>query len=199
MSTMPSMRLPGYHRFEPPEKLDFQGWTRGEARSYFEWFMNQIPERLSELRKLGKRLNQDCRLDGSRESLFCLGKILVGHAETRPSTPKELAEDANDLPPHLKPFVEIEEWQLTEDTISLCVDVGIYFAEVLRQEHPSLEWKLWTRKTVGHHRPALVGFQGNVPLDPIRIAINIALGKARGQHGETRLRELFDVWSAKAN
>lgn len=199
MSTMPSIRLQGYKRFEPPLRLDFEGWSRREAHSYFEWFMNQVPTRLRELRKLTKRLDGECELDDSTESLFCLGKLLVGYARTRPSTPRELAEDVNDLPSHLRPFVDVEDWQLTEDTISLCVDVGIYFAEVLRQAHPSLEWRLWTRKTVGHNRPVLVGFDGNVPLDPTRVSINVALGEARGQHGEARLRELFDVWSAKVN
>jgi hypothetical protein len=101
------------------------------------------------------------------------------------------------LPNHLRPLVEVEDWQLTEKTLSLCVDVGIYLAEVLRGAHPELKWSLWTRRTVDYHRPVLVGFQGQVPMDPIRIAINVALGMVRGERQPTRLRELFDVWSKK--
>jgi hypothetical protein len=197
MSTMSSIELPGYRRFEPPQALDFEHWSRREAQSYFEWFMDQVPQRVSELRRLARRLDGGCHLDGSPESLYCLGKILVERAKTRSSTAREIAEDRNDLPSRLRPFVEIEDWQLTEDTLSLCVDVGIYFAEIIREENSSLEWRLWTRKTVGYNRPVLSGFVGDVPLDPVRITINIVLGSVKDEFGENRLEELFHVWSAK--
>ena len=182
MSPVPSIELPGYRPFRPPKRLDFTGWSRQEARSYFEWFTERIPERMGELRRTIERLKHDCSLDGTPDSLICLGEILLSRVSTRASTPEETAQEATELPQQLRPFVEIEEWQLTEETLSLCVDVGIYLAEVLRSTHPDLRWALWTRKTVDYNRPVLVGFQGNVPLDPIRIAINVALGKARGEH-----------------
>ena len=184
-----------YRPFDPPERLDFDGWTRKEARAYFDWFVGQIPERLYELRRVVAAADADCELDGSPDSLACLGEPFLGWVTTRPRTPDEKAEAYADLPEHPQGAVEVEDWELTEETLSLCVDVGIYFGEVFRAAHPQIEWQLWTRKSVGHHRPVLVGAQGNVPLDPINIATNIAFGTARGRGRPGRLRELFDVWS----
>jgi hypothetical protein len=189
--------LHGYEPFAPPRPIDFDSWSQREARSYFEWFVDQIPERIDQLRKLVEKTDGACRLDGTPESLFCLGELLFAQVAIRSSTREEIAEDMNELPSHLRPFVQVEDWQLDDLTISLCVDVGIYLAEVLVREHPHLEWALWSRKTVGHNRPVVRGFEGDVPLDPIRVVINLALGKVRKADKPTRLREVYEVWARK--
>ena len=187
----------GYRHFSPPMRLDFSGWSRQDARSYFSWFVDQIPERIDELRRVVEAVGPDCTLNCSPDSLACLGHFLFAHVEIRPSTPAEIAEESDELPAQLREHVQLEKWQLTERTLSLCVDVGIYLAEVLRSSHNGLRWSLWTRKTVDYNRPVLVGFQGGMPFDPARIAINVALGKARDKSQPERLQELFRVWSKK--
>jgi len=82
-------RFPNYNRFDPPMALDFANWTRREARSYFDWFIDHIPERMNELRRFARFAMPDCDLDGLPDSLRCLGKLLIEHVATRPRTAKE--------------------------------------------------------------------------------------------------------------
>ena len=187
----------GYELFTPPLSLDFARWSRPEARSYFEWFIDQIPSRLAELARVEAAMSEICPLDLLPESLVCLGKTFGSLVETQPRTQEQLTHARQELPSTLRPVVEVEDWELTEEGLSLCVDVGVYFAEVLRKAHPTLRWEPWVRKTVDLNRPVLVGFRGSVPLDPVRIAINTALSEAAGEHRPNRLSELFDVWSSK--
>ena len=51
------------------------------------------------------------------------------------------------------------DWALDDVTEYLCIDVGMYFAEVLRRAHPSLRWELWTYRTVEFHRARSYGRQ----------------------------------------
>lgn len=190
------MELPDYMLFIPPMELDFANWSRKTARSYFDWFLGQISERKDELARLVSRLSPGCRLDDSPDSLRCLGEVFVSEVRTRPSTQEEIAQQGEALTPRLREVVETEVWELTDRTLSLCLDVGIYFAEVLHKEHPTLEWDLWTRKTVEYNRPVLVGFRGNVPLDAPGILVNIARRKVDGQHQVGELKRVFEHWSS---
>lgn len=176
--------------------MEFERWTRSEALDYFDWFMTQIDQRIRTLSTAihGSDVGSDCMLDGTPDSLLCLGEVLLAVTATRPSTAQERAAEASLFPEHLSSTVVPEGWELTEATLSVVVDVGIYFAETLRRAHPSLAWVLWTRRTVDFQRPVIVPFRGGVPLDPIRISGNIALQAARGGPDRTRLRELFDYW-----
>jgi hypothetical protein len=81
--------------------------------------------------------------------------------------------------------------------LALCVDIGVYFGEVLRRAYPSLRWELWTRKTVEHNKPVILGFPSGIPLDPVGVTVTIALGFATREREETALLDLFDYWSAK--
>jgi len=194
---MTSLSALGYELFTPPLSLDFGRWSRREARTHFAWFVEQIPNRLAELARIEALMSETCLLDLLPKSLVCLGESFHSLVETRPRTQEQLTHARLELPSNLRPVVEVEDWELTEEALSLCVDVGVYFAEVLRKAHPSLRWELWVRKTVDLNRPVLVGSRGSVPLDPVRIAINTALSEAAGEHRPNRLSELFDVWSSK--
>jgi len=90
-----------YRLFQPPMPLDFEDWSAREAKSYFEWFVSQIDDRLDELHRLVERARTDCRLDLTPESLACLGEFFVDEVSTRPSTPEETIEDWLALPARL--------------------------------------------------------------------------------------------------
>jgi hypothetical protein len=189
----------GYRLFTPPFDLRFREWSRGEARAYFEWFTAHIQERIDELQRVVGRIRPDLpHLDRSPDSLFLVGAFFVDNIRVRPKTQEEIAELRSAITPRLREIVPISDWIMDDATLSLCADVGIYFGEVLRDHHRAVvRWSLWTRRTAQYQRPVLVGFAGSVPLDPVRIAVNVAYDAGGGRSNPNRLRELFGVWSNK--
>lgn len=153
--------------------------------------MPQIPSRLEHLRAVVRR-HQRCELDLQPDSLSCLGEFFAEHVTTQPWTAAEIERERAKLPEQLREVIGVDDWELTYETLSLCFDVGIYFAETLRRVHPELEWVLWKRKTIEYHRPVL-DFSGGA-LDAPRIMNNVALKPADGTSKPNELRDLFDVW-----
>jgi len=184
-----------YAPFSPPRELNFREWSPKEAREYFGWFTAQLDARIDQLR----RVAVGCNLDMSPTSLSCLGRFLVENVRTRPKPATVAAAQRQAIKEPLRSLVPIEPWVLDGRTISLAMDVGIYFGEVLRTAQPSLEWRLWQRATVERNRPVLVGFRAGVPCDPFRLATNICFSAARGDLMPGRLTELFNVWSGKVD
>jgi hypothetical protein len=203
--TLSRSDLPGYRPLPIPFHIDYEGWTRKEARAFFEWFVEQIDDRIDQLQRMMRTDGLDCSLDRSPESLDCVGEFLKRHARPRLFGPEERQERREALmanpkvPAEAVPVIEAISggWTTDELSISLSVDVGMYLGEVLRAAHPSLRWELWTRKTVEYHMPVLTGFVNNVPLDPAGIAHVLALRFVKGEGDAGRLRELFDYWSTQ--
>ena len=189
-----------YELFDPPFELAFDEWGGREARTFFNWFVAHIDERLGVLREFAA--SEGVReLDLSSDSLYDLGAFFSGHVKGRPKTAREkevLREEWARRPAVLQVHYDPDREVLNEETISLCFDVGIYLAETLRREHDALRWDLWKHKTVERNRPVIVGFTTSVPLDPFLITTNIAFGTLRRGPQPNVLREVFDTWSRQA-
>jgi hypothetical protein len=89
---------------------------------------------------------------------------------------------------------------LTNRSFSLAIDVGLYLAGTLERAYPQLGWKqfLDNKKFADYGQPVLTGF-GQVPLNPIRIAVTLAYGLASGKQTGNRLREIFDYWTKQVS
>lgn len=180
-------------------------WSKKEAREYFARFMREIDARLDTLQTAITDSGYGCLLDFTRGSLECIGRFLKDHVRTRLLRPDERTAQREALA-HEIPTEAVDAvlgiaggWTLDEVTTSLCVDVGMYFGEVMRRTHPALEWSLWSRRTIELNKPVLTGFVRGVPLDPEGIIEVFAMGLAEGTHNESRLTELFDIWSSRVN
>jgi hypothetical protein len=75
----------------------------------------------------------------------------------------------------------------------------MYFAQAIMRLHPQLRWSLplGSKRFIDYGQPVLEGFQGDVPLNPVRVVTNLAFGIARGKRNPTELAELLDTWSAQ--
>lgn len=203
---MQSPRLAGYELFVPYTEPRFDEWKTKEARAYFNWFIEQIPDRIRELASVVEAWDADCHLDFDPDSLYCLGRFFLRHVGTRPKSDEELAQERAFLRSvkgsyglTMESIIEVQDSTLDPTTISLCVDIGMYFGEVLRASHPQLRWDLWTRKTEPHNRPALVGFDFKLGLDPVGLLVTRAWAVAREEErNPNRLRELLEAWSREA-
>lgn len=188
-SSVPSM----YTIIQPPFTLKFREMSKRELRDYFKWFLQSIPERISALADAVRETGgfQDWEPDYSPESLGPLGDWFSRQVETRPKTAKEL-DEIHELCGY--PIVGRER-QLTNRTISIAIDVGMYFSQVLLHNHPSLKWELplGSKNFADYGQPVLKG-SGHAVLNPVAIATVLAYGFADGTKSGKRLHDVYYIW-----
>jgi len=186
-----------YQNIQPPFTLKFDEMSKKELKDYNQWFLSSIPERVAILTTAVKSTegSGEWEPDYSPKSLEALGQWFAKQVETRQRSEEEIQAILGNQ----KPFkVGVESQTITERTISLSIDIGMYLSEVLRKSHPSLKWDqvLAKKKHVDYGQPVLVGF-GSVVFNPVRITRVLARSLLDGGKTGSRLRELYDIWSAK--
>src|SRR5262249_26365858 len=137
-----------YRLFRPPFVPEFREMSRQQACEYFEWFVKEIPKRVLQLRQICP-----LHLSFSPDSLVVLGDWFGGVVESRPRSHNEMSEECKRFPAWLLQYIPNSTF--TEKTLSLCIDLGIYFGEILRLRHPALRWDvvLKPKNDVDLHQP----------------------------------------------
>jgi hypothetical protein len=164
------------------------------VKDYFSWFISIIPTRLAALKNevsLSPGF-ESWSADYSPKSIEELGRWFALSVETRPRSREEFAQiKANSPYP-----IEIPAYDLSPRSIEFAHDVGIYFAESLRHQHPKLAWIqiLGKKHNIQFGHAALSGF-GPIDFSPVHIAITLAYGIASKNQDGSRLKQLFDTWS----
>jgi hypothetical protein len=173
--------------------LKFAVMTKTELREYNRWFQDVLPQRTCEL---AKALNssagfEDWQPNYKPESLNSLGNWFASQVETRPHTRDELKR----IPPHIR------DWgisgELTDRTISLAMDVGMYLSQVFLRNDASMKWDqiFGSKRFIDYGQPVLVRVGTKVPFNPVRIMLSLAYGLADKQYNGRRLREIYDICS----
>jgi hypothetical protein len=180
----------GYQTIQPPFTLQFDRMTKKELQDYFQWFQAVMPDRILELARAVKQSPgyETWKPDYTPESLGSLGNWLATHVETYQRTPAELEGIRSQTPYRF----EISDSELTNQTFSLAMDVGMYLAQVFLRNHPSLKWGQilqGSKRYIDYGQPVIEGF-GVTPLNPVRIAVTLAYGLANKTKTGARLREL---------
>jgi hypothetical protein len=187
----------GYEIIQPPFTLEFRTMSRKEATSYFNWFMEQIPIRMKILHEAVQSTPgyEDWSADYVPESLERLGQWFHDHVETRKSTQEENDEIYRKAPAWFR-NVEIQDWELTNRTFSLAVDIGMYLSQVFEKNVPGLKWKMVKKPNddVNFQQPVLSG-SGKLVLNPVRVLIVYAYSLADNTRGPEGLRELYNIWA----
>jgi hypothetical protein len=183
-----------YSIIQPPFSLKFRQMSKPELRSYLEWFLKVLPERLVALEWTirGSSEYSSWKVNYSPNSLAPLGNWFAGQIETRKRTKEEI--EAMSL--RLNYSVEGSSQELTNRSFSLAVDVGMYFGQVILENHPGTSWDqlLDNKRYADYGQPIIVGL-GKVPLNPVRIAVTLAYAIAGGKPDGTRLRAIYKIWS----
>ena len=186
-----------YQVVHPPFSLNFWEMPKEELRAYFAWLKASIPSRIDELTTFIRQdpAHAEWQPDYSASSLDALGTWLSTHLSVRERTDEELKAIGG----RSKHPIDIPKDALTGESYSIAFDVGMYLAMTLIHHHPSLNWiqEFKSRKNIDFGQPLLASF-GPVPLNPVRIAVNIAHGLARKERPPTRLREVYEEWSRRA-
>lgn len=178
-----------YELIDPPFSLQFRDMTRRQLREYAHWFHESTPARVAQLGRAvsatsGYELWQP---DYSPASLVDLSTWFDCEVELRPRTDEELRSirGAISIPIH------VSEHELTDRTISLSMDIGMYFGQVVLRNVPGTEWtQRFTAKTsIDYGQPVIIGL-GVVPLNPVQTMLSAAYGSAYDRG--VNLKQMFD-------
>ncbi|MDQ3332902.1 MAG: hypothetical protein M3552_20005 [Planctomycetota bacterium] len=185
-----------YSTIQPPFTLKFREMPKRELRLYFEWFLNVIPQRVSELAGVVRDTQgfEDWQPDGTPSSLDSLGEWFANQVETRQRTSDELIE----ITSRSALSFPVSGEELTNRTFSLAMDIGMYLSQVLARSNESLQWEqpLKDKNVFDYGQPVLVG-RGDLSLNPVHISVTLAYGLARKTKTGKRLRELYNIWEEK--
>jgi hypothetical protein len=167
-----------------------------ELLRYYQWFMDVLPQRVSELAKVVKETPgfENWQPDYTPASLDTLGEWFARQVETRNRTQEELQA----IKERLVFPMQVPTDELTDRTFSLAMDIGMYFSQVLLRNYPSLKWEqpLDDKRFADYGQPLLAGF-GPVSLNPVRIAHAFAHGLADKSYSRKRLREVYEYWAQR--
>lgn len=174
--------------------------NKKELDEYYKWFLDQIPLRINILERVIKSTFgfENWKADYSPGSLDKLGEWFEKNVETRLRTDEEknqmrigLSWPANQLP--------VSDWELSDKTYSLAIDIGMYFSQVLLTNIPGLKWEHKTRgsrRWIDYGQPILAGF-GQELFNPVQMIIVLAYGYVDDTWKGNRLRQLYDIWRKK--
>jgi hypothetical protein len=185
-----------YEIIRPPFILEFRTMSQREASEYYGWFIEQIPIRIRILEQVVQSVPsyQSWQADGTPESLDKLGHWFSQQVRTRKKTEKEKEEIYRKAPSWFR-NVETGDWELTDQTLSLAIDIGMYFGYIIKKNVPGLEWILIKkpRNDADFQQPVLAG-KSKLVLNPVRIVVTYAYSLADISQGPGRLRELYNTW-----
>ena len=181
---------------EPPFAVtDFKGMPKSQLKIYYHWFMNQIQTRVGLLLELVHDTDEykDWVADYSMDSFSRLNDWFALQVETYPRSAEQTAEMEKKLPFGF----EVDDFDLTTQTLAIAFDIGIYLGQVMLRQHPSLKWEqsLKNKRFIEYGKPVLVGFKVDVPMDPIHLMIVQAYGLAKGNRTPQRFLAGLSIWS----
>lgn len=179
--------------YSPVTKF-FAAMTKTELKEFYAWFMLNLPYCIEELMQLVRSTPgfEDWSADESPESLDSLGAWFERNAQKRNLTPEEIDAVKSQL---TRP-IDITEWDLTNETKSVAVYVGMYYGQVALKANSELRWEqqLGSKKLADFGQPVITG-SSVVPLNPIRVAYSMAHGFIDGTKNRNQLREAYDYWA----
>jgi hypothetical protein len=184
---------------EPPLGLNpsYRNTTLEQAKSNYEWYINKLTERIEVLAHYIQSYEKYkiWVADYSPNSLDELGKWFYEYTETRQRSSKEI-EEIYAISPKWFKAIEIPDYDLSNITLSFCIDISMYFSQILLNEIPELHWELCKSKSRIHndyHQPVLVG-QGKLVCNPLDLIITLAYGYSNKSKRPERLKELYVIW-----
>lgn len=172
-----------------------------EAASYFEWYMEKVPERVAYVSKVcAKELHiSEEKMDLSPESLLLLWKWFRQRAQ-KEKIPK--SERTNSIP--------ASHWankhQLTLETEYIIRDIGMYVGETFRKNNPQIYWTYYTKPHNDFfvNYPLLKGFVDKISnqtfcpvFEPIHMTRMQALNILDNTSKDTDLFKIYNIWSKK--
>lgn len=180
---------------------DFFSFTKEEAKQYFKWFLQVKDERMQILRSHVQQEYPEWKSDYTRDSLIILYEWFRDQVRYRPMTEdeKEQVRQQINATPLLANVVSIPETTFTEETVSICFDIGVYWGDSLILNVPEVKWiqKTTSPNYIDYAQPLVAKHTSKVPINPRRVAESLAQRILDRDTIEITLVELFDKWVVK--
>lgn len=178
--------------------IDFSEWKllpKEIVFEYFEQFMSVIPLRVYELSCYVKSnaKYKDWIPDFSRESLSLLGEWLYENYNFREYTKEEQKIRLSKMPTWVAEIESSKKHTLSDETKSLCVDIGMYLGMCFIKQHQGVFWKLLTKpKNAYYFQEPVVFISKKNFFNPIGFVEVCCLKFIRNEAESTCLVEVFE-------
>lgn len=177
--------------------MDFFSFTKAEATMYFEWFLKIKPERLGVLAGHVTSDFPDWRLDYSVESLEILYKWFKSKVEYRPVNKNEIDAFQKQIEetPIFVGLIPLPKRTFTDQTVSICFDIGLYLGDLLIYNIPGMKWSQSLRnKNFIYYAQPLVAKQGRVEINPRAAVEGMAMRILDRDVEEVTFVEQYLIW-----
>ncbi|MBW7477839.1 hypothetical protein K0T92_24310 [Paenibacillus oenotherae] len=168
--------------------------SKKQVQEHFNWFVKEVPARIEILIEAieASGLRNIEKFDMTPESLNPLWGWVKERINTVPKSHEELNELSNTLPSWI--LEDMSDWKLDSGTVTLAIDVSLYFAEVFLREYPHLQWGFISKpkSDVDINKPVVMGFKGGA-LHPPTVVINLCRSHVKGNQDKD-LTSLFEAW-----
>lgn len=183
-----------YEMMIPPfDRVEFIDMNKKQAQEYFEWYIGQIDYRISLLLNNIKEDGIDTNFDYSIESLIPLWEWYERKISYRKIDESEYQLRISKHPEWMKDY--IAETDLSWETLMYCMDVALYFAEVMIRHNDNIKWGFFTKpkNRSGVNQPVLLGFKYDMDLNP-RLIVENCTRRSGKEMLKTRLYDMYFTW-----
>lgn len=191
-----------YDIFIPPYNKEFNKMTKDEANEYFEWYKDNINNRITYLQSYS-----NLKLDYSVESLVDIWGWFLKNAEIE-KTPfirlMELRKQLKGQPKEIKKdIINEQKYQLSLQTEYIIRDIAMYFGEVYIKNNNSIYWGYHTNIHADSfaNMPVLMGFEDRDFTPPFKAYFelnfeirNVAYNIFDGDQKDTDLLDAYNRW-----
>jgi hypothetical protein len=187
----PLIRIPAF------ANKSFFDFTKSEAKDYLQWFLEIKTERIKTLESQVQQVYPEWKLDYTKTSLKRLYEWFKGQIAYRPMNEEEKVAVKMQLSvtPLLAGVIPIPQTTFTEQTVTICFDVGLYFGESLIFNVPELKWmqKLTSSNFIDYAQPVIAKKDRKVPINPRRAVEGIAMRILYRDAKEITFADFFDM------
>ena len=174
---------------------EFRKLSRIEAKQHFDWYVKQIPSRLSLLQDY---YTESCsisnHLDFSEQSLVNIWNWFIENVEIIEKLNSEIEEEKAIIPNWM--HETITQTKIATKWKSIAHDIGLYFATSLIKGNNSLKWDIvYTPKNfISVNKPIVSGFNSKLILDPAIIINNLSNKCIDNSADKEDLLNIYNYW-----
>ncbi len=188
--------MTSYSEIHFPFTSALREMTRIELRGYFDWFVGQVPIRITALAGAVKSTSncEQWKPDLSPGSLDALHVWFGSQANMLPLSANETLV----LRESLAFPTPVPTSTLSRHTLSLVADIGMYLGSTLIKNNEVLRWDQDLKsKRYADYGHVLVCGTGKVPLNPLRIVQTIAYSLCERSADTKTLGDMYEWWSTR--
>jgi len=179
-----------------PSDFIFSDKSNSELKHYEEWFKTNKEKRIKQLIEAIKESKgfENWKADFTPSSLNEIGSWIKQNLYTEKISTEKYKQKRLSIPD----YINIRDWDLTNETYSKLIDIGIYFGEVFIKNHTNLKWEQFFSKIKNdsdHGHMVIKGF-GKDRLNPLRVSYIIGLKMIDNKSNETGIFKAYTTWKS---